>query len=365
MTKGLQRTAWIWAMGYLLRENISDWRVAVIFGTGPLEVTSTYTGFESLRQEMLDFESAADDLDDSELRADARRTMIAYYNVRSFRRITGLGNSPVASYKGDALSTLAVGGGWTGICYEAASLVFPDLRSNYSRLGMMEKMAAMTNAISSLPRDQREGSTNALIPVYSDPTVDLAEDFIKICDWLEIADGRELSIVGHYVAATNNHSRYIMLAVFLAAARLGRVSLETASFDQIWTAKAIVYGKRMQVPPGCISTTQEEREPRIVEAVSRLWVHIQTAQVEGTDNAIQWAQRQYHRVVDEEVQGIYWKQKDPVVLWAVSAALYRSMLGVGGMAKLLLRGDSFKSLEVPSDGFEDVWLREIYNGAPK
>ena len=364
MTKGLQRTAWIWAMGYLIRENITDWRVAVVFGTGPLEVTSTYTGFEALRQEMHDFEAAADELDDSELRADARRTMIAYYHVRTFRRITGQGNHPVAYYKGDALSTLVVGGGWTGIAWEVASLVFPSLRPLYKPLGMMEKMSAFTNAVSSISRDQREGTKNALIPVYSDPSMNLDADLKTCVEYLDVADGRELSIVGHYVAATNNHSRYIMLAVFLAALRLDSIYLQREVFYAQWKETSLAYCKRTAVPPACIRKPDQECEEHIEEAVSHLWEAIRAANKENTDDSISTAQRAYHRFVDEEVQGIYWRTKDPRVLWAVSAALYRLILAFPGISGLFMRGDEFKSLYVQTDIYEDEWLREIYASKP-
>ncbi|KJZ68393.1 hypothetical protein HIM_12218 [Hirsutella minnesotensis 3608] len=361
VTTGFLRTIWVWGLGYVLRERIADWRVGVLLGTGALELTSNYTVFEALRQEMLNNEATADETGDSLLRADARRAVLEFYNLRSFRRITGRGNSPVASYEGDALATLTAGAGWAGPCYEIATLVFPELECHYTPLGMMEKMAAMTNAIASLPRDQREGTTNALIPVYTELAGDLAADLMRLCDYIDTADGQELSIIGHHVAATNNHSRYSLLAVFLAAARLGKVSLATGGFCDVWTAKAITYTRKIRVPIGCVSTPQEDRKLRIVHAVSRLWIYIQLADQDGTDGFIELAQRALHKFVDEEVQGICWRRVDPAVLWAVAAALFWTMSNVDSMGKLLLRGDRFKSLYVETEGFEDVWLREIYD----
>jgi hypothetical protein len=217
----------------------------------------------------------------------------------------------------------------------------------------MEKTIALTNYISSLPRDQREGGMNALTPYYTVVLSDLAEDLVAICEFLDTAQRDEVGIVGHFVATTNNHSRYIMLAVFLAAARLGGISLLSSNVNEIWRDQAVVFARRIPVPDGCLSTTQADRELRIIYIINRLWKHVQYAEEEGPDNAIAFAQQALHQVVDEEVMGISWQRKDPVVLWAVCAAMSWVMLKVENMAQLLLRGDSFKSLYVESEGFEE------------
>ena len=360
VTAGYLRTIWVWGLGYVLRDRIADWRVGVPLGTGALELTSDYERFEALRQEMLDNEASADATDDSMMRADARRAMLEYYNIRTFSRVTGCGNSPAVSFDGDALATLTAGGGWAGPCYEIATLVFPELNCRYTPLGMMEKTAAMANAIASLPRDQREGTTNALIPIYTVLNGDLGADLMIISEYIDMTDGRELSIVGHHVAATNNHSRYSMLAVFLAATRLGSISLFSSGFGNRWTAKAVAFAKKILVPTDCVSRPQEDREQYIVDVVSRLWGHVQLADQDDSSHTIDLAQRALHRFVDEEVQGICWRKKDPAILWAVCAAFFKTMLDVDGMANLLLQGDSFKTLYVETEAFENVWLREIY-----
>lgn len=364
MVTGFLRLAWVWGLGYVLHERVADWRVSIVIGAAALDLTADYTSFEVLRQEMLDHQIIADTTDDSILRADARRALLDFYNVRTFRRISGDGNSPVARYEGDGLASITAGGGWGGCVYEIATLVFPGLKCRYTAHSMMEKTMAMTNAIASLPRDQREGTTNALIPIYEEVSGDLAADLMTICNYMAIADGDELSMVGHHVAITNNHSRYSMLAVFLAAARLGTVSLTTCGVHDTWIEKAIAFAKKMPVPISCMSAPQEDRELRIVDAINRIWIHIELAEKNGTDDSIESAQRALHRFVDEEVMGICWQRADPAVLWAVCAALFWAMLRVDGMAKLLLRGDIFKSLYVETEGFEDVWLREIYESKP-
>jgi hypothetical protein len=359
-TPGALRTAWVWVLGYVLHERVADWRVGLQMATLPCELTTDYAWYEALRQESLDHEAIANESGDSTIRADARRSVIEYYSERSFYRITGLGNQPVARYSGDALATLAAGGGWVGVRYEHATLVFPELQHGYTRIDMIDKMSAIANAIASLPRDQREGTTNALIVVYTELAGDLAADLAEMCDYVETANGPRLSMAGHEVAATNNHPRYSMLAVFLAAARLGRISLTTRGLCETWTVKAVAYAGRVIAPTSCISKPHVDRQRRVESAVSRLWIHIRLADETGTDEAIQPAQRAFHRFIDEEVQGICWRTRDPAVLWAVSAAMFVAMCQVDGMAELLLRGESFKPLYVESEGYEQVWLNEIY-----
>lgn len=365
MVTGIARVAWSWGYGYILHESVGDQRVAVqIASSMALELQQSYTSFEVIRQHMLDQQAAVDIQDDGSVRADARRSMIEFFDIRTRRRISGGGNGPVVLYEGDGLATLAAGGGWCGCVFEISAMVFPGLMATYTPLSMMEKTVAMTNAIASLPRDQREGTTNALIPIYKEVSGDLDADLAAICSYLDTAGGEQLAIVGHFVAVTNNHSRYIMLAVFLASARLSPIPLMTNVFHGSWQDKAASFAKRMPVPVGCISTPQTDRELRINEAINNLWSFIQLADSKGTDDSIQSMQRAFHQFVDEEVMGICWRTADPAVLWAVCAGLFWTMLKIDGMAELLLRGDSFKSLYVESEGFEDLWLREIYKSKP-
>ncbi|KAI5461909.1 hypothetical protein BGZ63DRAFT_382567 [Mariannaea sp. PMI_226] len=361
LTTGYTRLCWFWAMGYVVRERLADWRASVAIGSSVVELTSDLTRFEELRQEMLDIEESLDLGGDDIQRADARRAIMDYFNVRSYIRITGGGNMPSVIYEGDPLNTLAAGGSWIGLAYEIGLVAFPELERRYDRISMIDKLASLTNAIASIARDQREETTNALIPVYTQLGGDLAADLAAVCTYIENTDGAELSVLAHFVAAHSIHSRYIMLGIFLAAARLGKISLTARGVQDTWEKKSVSFSKRMAVPEGCVSTSQEDREKHIVHAISYIWVQVQHAERQGTDSAIGSAQRALHKFVDEEAQGISWKRVDPVVMWAVIAGFFVSMVSVDGMAGLLLRGESFKSLHVESEGFEDVWLQEIFS----
>ena len=270
ITAGALRTAWSWGLGYILRERMADWRVGLPLGTIAVELTSNYEWFEVLRQEMLKNEETADTHGNSFARADARRSMIEYYNGRVHLRVQGLGNDPLVQYERDGLATLTAGGSWVG-CYELATLVYPELETRYKAIDLLDQIAAMANAIASLPRDQRERTTNALIPVYHGLPEDLTRDMTKLCDYIENTEGPEVAMVGHQVAVTNNHSRYSMLAVFLASIRLGSISLATSPLCSLWTQRAIRCSEKITAPAGCLSTTSEERSHRIADAISRLW----------------------------------------------------------------------------------------------
>ena len=362
---GFIRTIWVWGMGYVLREKYSDSRVVVAVGTGGPEMTSDQSQFEAVRQEMLDYEELADHKGDGPLRATARRSVVEYFSIRSFRRIAGQGNSPVVQDESNALYTMTIGGGWAGAVYELATIVFPDLAEvEYAPPRTLEHVTAMANAIASLPRDQREGTTNALIPIYEGSTSKLADDLATLCDYVDTVKGGELSMVGHFVAANNNHARYIMLAVFLAAARIGRVSFKEAGVLETWKMKSLEFYKKSEVPEGCVTWPDDERERGIAEMIDALWPKIEAAGNDGSDEGFKDAQRALHRVVDEKLQSICWRMQDPVVLWAPMAALFYTLCKVDGMAGLLMQGDSFKSLKVQSDGFEKEWLDKIYASGP-
>lgn len=377
MTAGALRTAWSWGLGYVLRERMADWRVGLPLGTIAVELTSSYEWFEVLRQEMLEHEVAADEIVEKELqkqqdekacrgareaRADARRAMVEYYNGRVHQRVQGLGNDPLVQYERDGLATLTAGGSWVG-CYELSTLAYPELTAKYQRIHPLDKVAAMANAVASLPRDQREGTKNALIPVYNGSAARLERDMAGLCAYIgEDAGGPELAMVGHQIGVTNIHSRYSMFAVFLAALRLGGVSLTDSSpLRSMWAERAVRCAEKMTtVPEGCKLTSQADRKPLIEEAVDRLWASVVRASAAGTDEALADAQRSLHRFVDEEAQGTCWGEKDPAVLWGVCAAMFWTMMAVEGMAGWLLAGDDFKALYVRTEGYEEEWLREIY-----
>ncbi|KAK5994759.1 hypothetical protein PT974_03142 [Cladobotryum mycophilum] len=363
-TNGIARGVWTFCMGYFLHGRVSDRRMAVAVGTAAIEMTSDYASFEMLRQEMLDSESIADDSGDSEMRADARRALIEYYHIRMFRRVIGVGNAYCEIFDGEGLASLAAGGSWTGTTYEVCTLAFPELAEGYAPMSMIDMFAALANAIASLPRDQREGTTNALIPVYKDTNGDLAADLKVVRDWLDTTNGPLLSIAGHYVASGNIHARYCLLGVFLAAARLAKISLATSRNFYIWKEKAVAYSRRVAVPQGHLTTTQTSREQRIDSAINKLWKTIKVAEQDGSDDGFAIAHRTLHKFIDQEAMTICWKTADPAVLWAVLAALFWTMINVDEMAELLMRGDEFKSLYLESEGFEDVWLREIYASNP-
>lgn len=361
MITGIVRCVWIWGLGYIFHEKIADDRIFLIIGpTAVMELAKDYLSFEKLRQDNLIRQAAVDTIDDSTVRADSRRALLEYFDLRTFHRISGRGNRPVAQYKGNGLESITTGGNWAGSVYEVATLVFPRLKSTYTAISMLDKTVAIMNALASLPRDQREGTTNGLIPIYFDVSGDLKADLLAICDYLDTTDGEQLAMMGHFVAANNNHSRYIMLAVLLAATRLGRIPLKKAGFHETWHEKAAAFAKRINLPVDCMSTPQVDREHRIADAINNIWNHIQFAEFDGTDATIKSAQRALHQFIDEEVMGICWKRADAVVLWAVCASLFWNLIKLDRVAEFLLCGDGFKSLHVESDGYEDVWLREIY-----
>ncbi|KAI9896763.1 hypothetical protein N3K66_007785 [Trichothecium roseum] len=364
-TNGFHRCIWVWGMGYVLREKYADKRVVVAVGTGVAELTTTYEQYEASRQELLDYEEEADDLDDSELRACARRSLLEYFNDRTFRRITKGENTPSIVFPENALLTLTIGGNWVGAVYELATMAFPELSRDYVPVPQLEDISAITNTIASSPRDQREGTTNSMISIYTNSTSSLADDLVKICAYLDTTEGPELSLAGHFVAANNNHSRYIMLAVFLAAARHGNVSFADDSFRQTWLSKSLELGDKIKVPEGCLATPRKEWESRITAAVDRMWPFIETANKENTESSIQAAQRALHRFVDEELQRTCWRTADPTVLWATCVALFLGLCKIEGIAELLLEGGAYKSLYVEGEGHEDEWLKEVYASKPE
>ncbi|EGX45686.1 hypothetical protein AOL_s00140g2 [Orbilia oligospora ATCC 24927] len=344
---------------------MADPRIRALLGAAILEYVSDCSTFESVRQAIINFEEEADSKNGSGLevsRAVSRRSTLEFVDIRSFNRITGRGTNPSIIYPNEALSTMTLGAGWAGTIYEIIALGFPECMPPYEACVLMEQTAAMMNFIASLPRDQRTNTQNALIPVWSEPGTDLAVDFKTLSDYSDNTRGPELSAIGQYSASHNNHSRYIMLAVFLAAARLGKTPL--SGFRDIHLAKAIELAPKIQVPTNRLCTPHEDRMPRITSIITHLWEYIERSNDQKTDDCIASAQRALHRVIDEEIQGICWMRKDPAVLWAVCAALFWTMLNIDGMAAFLLQGDAFKFLEVESDGFEDSWLDEIYASKP-
>ncbi|KAJ6258359.1 hypothetical protein Dda_6399 [Drechslerella dactyloides] len=166
-TSGFLRCAWVWGIGYVLRDQFADERVIAPVGLAITEMISSCEQLEILRQQCLDIQEKADEKDDSALRSVARRSMIEYLDVRCLRRITGHGHEPVVKFPRDALSTLNFGGGWAGMVYECAVQVFPGLMPPYTPGNMTEHFAAMANTIASLPRDQLETTGHTLIPVYT------------------------------------------------------------------------------------------------------------------------------------------------------------------------------------------------------
>ncbi|KAK5989530.1 hypothetical protein PT974_11057 [Cladobotryum mycophilum] len=283
-TPGILRTIWQWGLGYIFHERLNDPRMVAVLSAGIVEFTSDPAQFESIRQDMLDIQERADELADSVLRADSRRSMVEYLNVRTFYRVSGHGTNPAVRIEGDALATLAAGGVGLGRPTSWLFIFSPSWSLYFTR------------------------------------------DLRLICDYIETVDGRELSIAAHFVASNNIHSRYIMLPVFLASSRLG-----------------------------------EDRERRILDAIHRLWVIVEATDKDGSDDAIAAAQRALHRFIDEETQWACWKKADPAVLWAVCAGMFWASSNIDGMASFMMRGDDFKSLYVETEGFDMVWLREIFD----
>jgi hypothetical protein len=120
MNTGMTRVLWVWGLGYTV----------IVTAFFAAEFTSDYTTFESLRQDAIAYEEEADiEGPTSILRADSRRALPEFYNIRTFGRISGCGNRPVVLYEGDTLSSMTAGAGWAGAITELASLVFPALDS--------------------------------------------------------------------------------------------------------------------------------------------------------------------------------------------------------------------------------------------
>ncbi|KAJ6256888.1 hypothetical protein Dda_8758 [Drechslerella dactyloides] len=366
ITKGYLRNSWLWGMGYVLRERWADPRITALGATFILEVIGNRKTFDIWRQQMLDALEAADKVSDGPTRAVCRRTVLEYVDVRSYRRIIGQGNRPVYHFPGDALRTMSIGGGWSGTISEVCEVTFPGSISKFEPGGMLESFAAFANAMASIPRDQREGTTNnSIISIYSEPGNDLATDLTRICKYIDATEGPELSMLGHLMLTNNNHSRYIMLSVFLSAIQLGNISLANMNFQDIWLANAIKLVDRMAVPTGSLLVSRLNREQRIRNAISRLWEPIKVADEDHTEASVEASQLELNKFLQTECMEICWRRADPTVMWGTCLGYFRTMCDIDGIADLIMQGDTFKHIRVKSDGYEPDWLREIYAWSPK
>ncbi|KAF3931644.1 hypothetical protein ABW20_dc0106551 [Dactylellina cionopaga] len=366
ITKGYLRNAWLWGMGYVLREKWADPRISALSATFILEVIGNRVTFDIWRQEMLDALEAADGVADGPIRAVCRRAVLEYIDVRSYRRIIGQGNRPVCHFPGNALMTMGIGGGWSGTTSEVCEVAFPGSIVNFEPGGMLENFAAFANAIASIPRDQREGTTNnSIVTIYSEPGNDLGTDLGKICNYIDTTEGAVLSMLGHVLLTNDNHSRYIMLSVFLSSARLGNISLKRIGFRDSWLSNAIKFANKMVVPSGSLSMPRSDREKRIGRAVDHLWDYIKVADEDRTETSTETSQLILNRFLQKESMEVCWRRADPTVMWGICVGYFRAMCGIEGIADFIMRADSFKHICARSDDRELSWFQEIYASAPK
>ncbi|KAF3919241.1 hypothetical protein AA313_de0207916 [Arthrobotrys entomopaga] len=358
----------IWGMGYVLREKWADPRISALGATFILEVIGNRETFDSWRQEMLDALEAADEVGDGPVRAVCRRAVLEYVDVRSYRRIIGEGNRPVCHFPGDALRTMNIGGGWSGTISEVCEVTFPGavVNRNFKPGNMLENFAAFVNAMASIPRDQREGTTNnSVVTIYSESENDLGADLNKICHYIDTVEGAELSMLGHIILTNNNHSRYIMLSIFLSSARLGNISLRKIGFREVWLSNAIEFATRMAVPSGSLSMSSVDRDLRINSAVDQLWDSISVVDEDQTETSTEKAQLLLNRFLQRECMEITWRRADPTVMWGICVGYFRAMIGIDGMAEWIMEADTFKHIQARSDDKEYQWLEEIYASVPK
>ncbi|KAF9169099.1 hypothetical protein BGX21_010723 [Mortierella sp. AD011] len=224
----IELAGWLSVGGFWGREIASALPVKMMFLAAPAEFATNISHLLVLRKKLVQLNKAADDLNDDILRAQSRRNILEFMDIRVRRRIMTGCNDPVPYGDLKGIHALAVGGNWSGLTSEWAVARWPDLpRQPYP---LLDGIAAFTNAIASFHRDAYDGSTNSLDGIYGFGSKEVCHDLRKIATTVRSTKG-SLRIAYLHLFCLNYGKRYALwtdLAVMIRQP----IHVNKSSFDQ-------------------------------------------------------------------------------------------------------------------------------------